>query len=73
MPSKAESLFISSPELAQMFGVALGTIKRWSRNGDMPQGRRVGPRLLKWGRQEITDRVEPCCPPVDTHRQQVFH
>ena len=46
---------VDSPELARMFGVSLGTIKRCSRNGDMPQGRRLGPRLLKWDRQEITE------------------
>ena len=66
MPSKAESLFVDSPELARMFGVSLGTIKRWSRNGDMPKGRRVGPRLLKWDRAEIQTWMDAGCPRVES-------
>lgn len=62
MPAKRESLMIDSAEVAEQMGVASGTIKRWSRNGVMPKGRRVGPRLLKWNRQEIETWLEDGCP-----------
>ena len=69
MSTKAESVLMDSIELAAMMGVAPGTIKRWSRNGDMPKGRRVGPRLLKWDRAEIERWMEGGCPRVNGGRE----
>ena len=66
MPDKKQSVLIDSAELALFMGVAPGTIKRWSRNGDMPKGRRVGPRLLKWERAEIREWMEAGCPRVES-------
>ena len=66
MSTKPESLLIDSVELAALMGVATSTVKRWSRNGDMPQGRRVGPRLLKWERAEIREWMEAGCPRVES-------
>ena len=62
MPAKRESLMIDSVEVAEQMGVVPGTIKRWSRNGEMPKGRRVGPRLLKWNRAEIEQWIADGCP-----------
>ena len=75
MPDKKQSVLIDSAELALFMGVAPGTIKRWSRNGDMPKGRRVGPRLLKWDRTEIQTWMDAGCPRVDelTHQEKAFH
>ena len=66
MPAELNTAFIDSAELAKFIGVSQNTIKRWSRNGDMPQGRRVGPRLLKWDRAEIMDWMEAGCPRVSS-------
>ena len=66
MTTKPQSMMIDSFEMAALMGVATSTVKRWSRNGDMPQGRRVGPRLLKWDRAEIMDWMEACCPRVSS-------
>ena len=66
MSTKPESLLIDSVELAALMGVATSTVKRWSRNGDMPQGRRVGPRLLKWDRAEIQTWMDAGCPRVES-------
>ena len=66
MSTKPESLLIDSVELAALMGVATSTVKRRSRNGDMPQGRRVGPRLLKWERAEIREWMEAGCPRVES-------
>ena len=65
MSTKPESVLIDSVELAALMGVATSTVKRWSRNGDMPQGRRVGPRLLKWNRKEIEAWIKEGCPKVN--------
>ena len=46
MSTQTESVFMDSVELALLFSVATSTVKRWASNGDMPKGRRVGPRLL---------------------------
>ena len=62
MPGKTQSVLIDSVELALLMGVATSTVKRWSRNGDMPKGRRVGPRLLKWDRAEIQTWMDAGCP-----------
>ena len=66
MPEKTQSVLIDSVELAVLMGVATSTIKRWSRNGDMPKGRRVGPRLLKWDRAEIQTWMDAGCPRVES-------
>ena len=60
-----DTALIDSAELAALMGVATSTVKRWSRNGDMPQGRRVGPRLLKWNRKEIEAWIKEGCPKVN--------
>ena len=60
-----DTALIDSVELAALMGVATSTVKRWSRNGDMPQGRRVGPRLLKWNRKEIEAWIKEGCPKVN--------
>ncbi len=65
MTTKPESMMIDSVELAALMGVATSTVKRWSRNGDMPQGRRVGPRLLKWDRGQIMEWMQAGCPRVE--------
>ena len=62
MPNTA---LIDSLELSKHLGVSQQTVKRWSRNGVMPKGRRVGPRLLKWNRQEIENWLEEGCPRPD--------
>ena len=62
MPNTA---LIDSLEIAKHLGVSQNTVKRWSRNGVMPKGRRVGPRLLKWNRQEIETWLEEGCPRPD--------
>ena len=59
-----DTALVDSAELAALMGVATSTVKRWSRNGDMPQGRRVGPRLLKWSRKEIEAWMKEGCPKV---------
>ena len=60
-----DTALVDSAELAALMGVATSTVKRWSRNGDMPQGRRVGPRLLKWNRKEIEAWIKEGCPKVN--------
>ena len=60
-----DTALIDSVELAALMGVATSTVKRWSRNGDMPQGRRGGPRLLKWNRKEIEAWIKEGCPKVN--------
>ena len=64
MPQLPSTALIDSAQLAEYIGVAPQTIKRWSRNGVMPQGRRVGPRLLKWNRTEIEDWLDGGCQPA---------
>ena len=66
MSTKPESVLIDSVELAALMGVATSPVKRWSRNGDMPQGRRVGPRLLKWDRSQIREWMQAGCPRVES-------
>ena len=61
MPAEFNTALIDSAELATFIGVSQNTIKRWSRNGVMPKGRRVGPRLLKWSRVEIEDWINGGC------------
>ena len=65
MPNTA---LIDSLELSKHLGVSQQTVKRWSRNGVMPKGRRVGPRLLKWNRNEIETWLEEGCPRPDGQR-----
>ena len=60
-----DTALIDSLELANHLGVSQKTVKRWSRNGVMPKGRRVGPRLLKWNRNEIETWLEEGCPRPD--------
>lgn len=59
-----DTALIDSAELAALMGVATSTVKRWSRNGVIPQGRRVGPRLMKWNRKEIETWIKEGCPKV---------
>ena len=75
MPAELNTALIDSAELAKFIGVSQNTIKRWSRNGVMPKGRRVGPRLLKWNRAEIEAWIDGGCErpdeqPVET---EVLH
>ena len=72
MPNTA---LIDSLELAKHLGVSPQTVKRWSRNGDIPRGRRVGPRLLKWNRQDIETWLDQGCPRTDgqLNRDEVLH
>ena len=65
MSTKAESALMDSIELAAFMGVATSTVKRWSRDGHMPKGRRVGPRLMKWDRAEIQTWMQDGCPRVN--------
>ena len=65
MSTQTESVLMDSIELARLLGVVPSTVKRWSRNGVMPKGRRVGPRLLKWDRAEIQTWIDSGCPRVD--------
>ena len=60
-----DTALVDSADLAALMGVATSTVMRWSRNGDMPQGRRVGPRLLKWNRKEIEAWIKEGCPKVN--------
>ena len=65
MSTQTESVLMDSIELALLLGVVPSTVKRWAFNGDMPKGRRVGPRLLKWDRAEIQTWIDSGCPRVD--------
>ena len=56
---------IDSLEIANHLGVSQNTVKRWARTGAMPKGRRLGPRLLKWNRQEIETWLDEGCPRVN--------
>ena len=66
MSTQTESVLMDSIELARLLGVVPSTVKRWSRNGVMPKGRRVGPRLLKWDRAEIQTWMDAGCPRVES-------
>ena len=70
-----DTALIDSLELSKHLGVSQKTVKRWSRNGAMPKGRRVGPRLLKWNRQEIENWLEEGCPRPDgqLYSDEVLH
>jgi len=54
--------FIDIPELAERLQVSRTTLKRWNRNGYMPHGIRVGPRLLRWKREIIDGWIDDGCP-----------
>ena len=75
MPAELNTALIDSAELAKFIGVSQNTIKRWSRNGVMPKGRRVGPRLLKWSRQEIEAWIDGGCerPEVEHTESEAVH
>ena len=42
--------FIDIFELMDCLRVSRTTIKRWNSNGAMPEGIRIGPRLVRWER-----------------------
>jgi len=56
------SQFVDISELAERLHVSRTTLKRWNRNGYIPNGIRVGPRLLRWERKEIDKWIEAGCP-----------
>jgi predicted DNA-binding transcriptional regulator AlpA len=47
---------ITAEEIAEMFGVHIVTIRRWTASGWLPQPLRLGPagRWLRWRRETIT-------------------
>ena len=59
------SQFIDIPELSERLNVSRTTLKRWNRNGFMPHGIRVGPRLLRWKREIIDEWIDEGCPVRD--------
>ncbi len=60
-----DTALIDSLGIANNLGVSQNTVKRWARTGAMPKGRRLGPRLLKWNRQEIETWLDEGCPRVN--------
>ena len=66
--------FIDIFELMDCLRVSRTTIKRWNSNGAMPEGIRIGPRLVRWERAVIEEWIEAGCPSLGTatKRQQVM-
>ncbi len=66
--------FIDIFELMDCLRVSRTTIKRWNSNGSMPEGIRIGPRLVRWERAVIEEWIEAGCPSLGTatKRQQVM-
>ena len=60
-----DTALIDGVALAKPLGVSHKTVKRWAGAGVMPKGRRLGPRLLKWSRQEIETWLDEGCPRVN--------
>ena len=54
--------FIDIFELMDCLRVSRTTIKRWNSNGAMPEGIRIGPRLVRWERTQIEKWIEAGCP-----------
>ena len=59
------SQFLDIVALAERLQVSRTTIKRWHKSGAMPQGIRIGPRLLRWDREQIQRWIEAGCPACD--------
>ena len=66
--------FIDIFELMDCLRVSRTTIKRWNSNGAMPEGIRIGPRLLRWERAVIEEWIEAGCPNLTApaKREQVI-
>ena len=54
--------FIDIFELMDCLRVSRTTIKRWNSNGAMPEGIRIGPRLVRWERAQSEKWSETGCP-----------
>ena len=60
------SQFLDIVALAEQLQVSRTTVKRWHKSGTMPAGIRIGPRLLRWDREQIQRWIEAGCPACDT-------
>ena len=60
-----DTALIDSSGLAKFLGVSQQTVKRWASSGVIPKARRVGPRLMKWNREEIEAWIKEGCPKVN--------
>ena len=64
-----DTALIDSTDIAKHLGVSQNTVKRWSRGGAMPKGRRLGSRLLRWNRKEIETWIKEGCPKVNGEQE----
>lgn len=46
---------LTRPEFARLARVSVPTLRRWARKGIGPQPRQIGPRLVRYGRDEVLD------------------
>ena len=60
------SQFLDIVALAEQLQVSRTTVKRWHKSRAMPAGIRIGPRLLRWDREQIQRWIEAGCPACDT-------
>ena len=64
--TQPDSQFLDIVALAERLQVSRITVKRWHKSGAMPPGICIGPRLLRWDREQIQQWIEAGCPACDT-------
>jgi excisionase family DNA binding protein len=47
-------------EVALRLGVSERTLARLVASGEFPAGRRIGPRLIRWTEQDVTEYLDGC-------------
>lgn len=55
---KPDQLYLTVDQVAKRYGVSKDTIWRWSRTGDFPKPRKIGPNVTRWRFSDIEDHEQ---------------
>lgn len=55
---KPDQLYLTVDQVAQRYSVSTDTIWRWSRNGDFPKQRKIGPNVTRWRMSDLEEHEQ---------------